>query len=144
MFKSSNYLGIDCDNKRIDYARRLNPGYNFDILQEKQIPAADNSVDYVLTISVLHHIPSEQLKDYIEEFQRVLKPDGKIIAIEPCFFNNHNFNNWFMSFFDKGKYIRNEDKYLSLFNNFYKTEVLKRYNQLLFYNKLFFTATLKQ
>lgn len=93
MLKSSNYLGIDCDNKRIDYARRLNPGYNFDILQEKQIPAADNSVDYVLTISVLHHIPSEQLKDYIEEFQRVLKPDGKIIAIEPCFFNNHNFNN---------------------------------------------------
>jgi ubiquinone/menaquinone biosynthesis C-methylase UbiE len=143
MFQPSNYMGIDCDSRRIDYAKRLNPGYNFDVLKGNEISVEDKSIDYILTISVLHHIPSEYMKNFAEEFNRVLKCDGKIIVIEPCFLKDNHFNNRFMSFFDKGKYIRSEEEYLSLFNDFYETEVLKKYNQLMFYNKLFFTATPK-
>lgn len=143
MLNSSNYLGLDCDSKRIDFAKRLYPDYNFDILQENKIPVDDNSFDYIFLISVLHHISSESLKDYIQEFYRVIKENGKIIIIEPCFFERSYFSNKFMSFFDKGNYIRSEHEYLSIFNNYFQTDVFKKYNQLLLYNKIFFTATPK-
>lgn len=141
MFDSSSYLGIDCDSKRINYAKRLYPDYNFDVLQDNHIQVNDNSVDYILIVSVLHHISSKMLKDYTKEFYRVLKPNGMIIVIEPCLFEKSNFKNYFMTFFDKGKYIRNQKEYFNLFNNYFKVEVLKKYNQLLFYNKIFFVAT---
>jgi ubiquinone/menaquinone biosynthesis C-methylase UbiE len=143
MLNSLNYLGIDCDSKRIAFAKRLHPDYNFDILQDNKIPVDNNSVDYILIISVLHHIPSESLKDYVKELYRVIKENGKIIIIEPCFFERSFFSNHFMSFFDKGNYIRNEYEYLSIFNNYFQTDVFKKYSQLLLYNKIFITATPK-
>lgn len=102
MLNPSNYIGIDCDSRRIDYAKRLYPDYNFDVLCGNQLPIDDNSIDYILIISVLHHIPPGLLKDYMKEFYRVIKKDGKIIINEPCFFEKSYFNNLFMSFFDKG------------------------------------------
>lgn len=142
MFTPENYLGIDCDHKRIAYANRLYPGYSFSALQGDYLPVLDNSIDYMLIISVLHHISSDELSNYLQEFHRVLKYRGEILIIEPCFFKNSQFNNYFMSLFDKGSYIRCENEYLDIFNkNYYKTTVLKRSSQLFFYNKLFFTAT---
>jgi ubiquinone/menaquinone biosynthesis C-methylase UbiE len=141
LFQPSNYLGLDCDSSRISYAQYSYPDYRFDVLRESCLPISENLVDYILIISVLHHIPSKELYGYIEEFRRVLKPNGKIFIIEPCFFENTHFSNKCMNFFDKGKYIRNEDGYLELFNkHYYKIEVLKKFKQLFFYNKLFFTA----
>lgn len=142
MFTPANYMGVDVDADRISYARCLYSDYNFHVLQESHLPFLDNSVDCILIISVLHHIPPEQLPGYLQEFHRVLRPKGKVIVIEPCFFKNSYLCNRFMGFFDKGKYIRNEHEYLSIFHKHdYQTEVFKRFNQLLFYNKLFFTAT---
>jgi ubiquinone/menaquinone biosynthesis C-methylase UbiE len=143
MFHSSNYLGLDCDNKRIEYAKILHPDYSFNIMLENRIPVDDHSVDYILINSVLHHIPSESLEDYTKEFYRVIKENGKLIIIEPCFFEGSYFNNHFMSFFDRGSYIRNEHEYLTIFNNDFQTDVFKKYKQLLFYNKIFFKATPK-
>jgi ubiquinone/menaquinone biosynthesis C-methylase UbiE len=137
MFQPSNYVGIDCDRRRVDYAKRLHPDFNFDVLRGNKVSVDDKSVDYILTNSVLHHISSEHMKDYKEEFYRVLKHHGKIIVIEPCFLKDNYINNHSMSFFDKGKYIRNEDEYLSIFNGFYETDVIKKYNQLLFYINYF-------
>lgn len=141
MFAPENYIGADCDYRRVLYARHLYPEYSFRALEDGNLPVPDSSIDYIVIISVLHHIPTQELKQYLEEFRRVLKNGGSIIAMEPCYRYNSHLCNYFMSVFDKGKYIRNEKGYLDIFNNCkYETEVLKRYNQLLFYNKLFFTA----
>lgn len=49
-----------------------------------------------------------------------------------------------MNLFDKGKYIREEEEYLSIFHNHkYETQVHKRFNQLMLYNKIFFSASPK-
>lgn len=141
MFTPTNYLGIDPDPKRVDYARHLYPEHRFDVLQEKRLPVVNKSVDYILIIAVLHHIPSEELSDYLQKFHRVLKSYGKILVIEPCFFKNSHFNNHFMAFFDNGKYIRNMDGYFQLFyDNNYQINTVKRYKKLSFYNELFFSA----
>lgn len=42
------------------------------------IPLADNSVDLVHSAQVLEHIPEELMDDIISEFERILKPRGRM------------------------------------------------------------------
>jgi SAM-dependent methyltransferase len=48
----------------------------------EQMPFADNELSAILMIDVLHHIPDS--RSFFREAQRVLKPGGKIIMIEPA------------------------------------------------------------
>lgn len=142
IFNPKDYIGIDCDDRRISYARRLYPDYRFESLKEKKLFLSDNSIDYILIMAVLHHIPSPKLSKYLKEFQRLLKPHGKIIVIEPCFFESFHLSNWYMKSFDKGKYIRCKDEYFKIFHdNNYTTKDMKRFKKC-FYNEIFFTANL--
>lgn len=143
MFAPHQYLGVDCDIKRIEYASRLFHEHDFATISGPEIPLQDSTVDYVLIISVLHHIATDLLPDYIEEFRRLLKDGGAIVIMEPCFHERSEFCNTLMSFFDKGKYIQYEDGYLSLFEKkAFKTNILKRFCQLCLYRKILFSATL--
>jgi ubiquinone/menaquinone biosynthesis C-methylase UbiE len=135
-----NYLGIDPDSERVDYAQRIYPNHTFRILEEKQLPLTDGSIDYVLIVAVLHHIPSAEIQLYLQEFKRILKQHGKVIVIEPYLDNNCRFNKRLMSFFDNGKYIRNEKDYLGIFkSNSFQTDVHNKYKRF-FYNEIFFSA----
>lgn len=142
LFPPSNYIGIDNDLKRIKYAKRLYPDYTFHLSYNNQpLPLDDMTIDYVFISSVLHHIPTENLGFYLREFHRVLKPQGSIIIIEPCFFKGSYIVNGFMALMDRGKYIRTEEEYTGIFARYqYETKVLNKFNQLFFYNKLFFVA----
>ncbi|MCL6599893.1 MAG: methyltransferase domain-containing protein [Alicyclobacillus macrosporangiidus] len=139
LFKPFQYVGIDPDLKRIEYAKRKYPEYRFIVLEGSGLPIPNRSVDYILIVAVLHHIPSDLVLHYLLEFKRILKPGGQVIAMEPCFFERCYFSNWFMSFFDKGKYIRNEDGYRRLFNDQdFETQVLKN-SRKYFYTMNFFS-----
>jgi ubiquinone/menaquinone biosynthesis C-methylase UbiE len=141
MFTPHQYLGVDCDKKRIEYASRFFHEYDFATISGPEIPLQDHTVDYVLIISVLHHIPTESIPEYLDEFRRLLKDDGTIVIMEPCFHDRSDFHNTLMGFFDKGKYIQYENGYLSLFENkAYQTNILKRFSQLCFYRKILFSA----
>ncbi|MCR2042683.1 methyltransferase domain-containing protein [Anaerosalibacter massiliensis] len=133
---------IKHNKERIEYAKRLYPEYEFATLESSILPIDDKSIDHILIFSVLHHIDSEELKDYLKEFHRVLKHEGNILVVEPYFKPYCVLKNNCMRYFDKGNYIRTEKEYLDMFNhNKYKTEVINRYSQPLFYNKLFFIAS---
>lgn len=141
MFSPDNYLGVDPDSRRIDYARRLYPKHTFLVLKEKELPLENRSVDYILVIAVLHHIPSKELQEYLQEFRRILKPNGKVIVIEPCFLKGSPLRNRFMAFFDNGKHIRDINGYFSLFyDHGYGIDIMKIYRKLFFYNELYFCA----
>lgn len=141
MFKPENYIGVDCDHKRIEYAKKLYPNHTFYTTSQNQIPGCIKPVDYILIFSVLHHISSDLIIHYLKEFRGILKAGGKILVVEPCLMEKSYICNRFMKFFDEGKYIRNVEQYLDLFHiNNFNTRVIRKYNQLLFYNKIFFTA----
>lgn len=145
LFASCNYIGIDCNPKRVQYAKYHYPDYTFKVTKGHTIPLQENSIDYVLIISVLHHIPTGEIGLYLEEFKRVLKPYGRVLVIEPCFFDKCHISNHFMKLFDRGKYIQSETGYLKQFQNcHYATQVYGRKRQLCFYNKLFLSATLNK
>lgn len=141
MFSTQSYTGVDIDFNRIAYAQKRYPGYRFSVLDSHLLPSPTDSIDYILIIAVLHHISTSDILPYFSEFERILKPNGLILVLEPCLRNNNNFNNRFMQLFDNGKFIRHEDDYLEIFHKLsYETEIKKRFTKL-FYNEIFFTAS---
>lgn len=106
MFQPEYYIGIDCNDKRINYAKYLHKDYSFFTSQDIKLSIQDNRIDYVLIIAVLHHISSPEIGKYLVEFRRILKPKGKVIIIEPCFLPGSHLCNWCMDFFDAGNGFR--------------------------------------
>jgi ubiquinone/menaquinone biosynthesis C-methylase UbiE len=142
IFDPEYYLGVDVDTGRIDLARKLYPEYRFEYLENGKIPVVDQSYDSIVVLATIHHISDEDFTSYLDEFKRILKPGGVIISIEPVLDIKTPLNNWFMNFFDDGRYIRFEKQYRELFKGF-DMVVHKRFKKNGWYNEVFFSATLK-
>ncbi|ERJ13433.1 class I SAM-dependent methyltransferase [Haloplasma contractile] len=139
-FNPKQYIGLDCDKRRIDYAKTLNPDYTFKTVVDEQVEVPDFSIDYVLIFAVLHHIPKNVISNYLNEFKRILKKSGKLIVIEPCLYDGASIKNTIMKTFDKGEYIRSQDEYMNLLTSQqFKIEQTKRFSKCL-YNELFIVA----
>lgn len=144
IFHPHLYLGIDPDAERINYARRLYPSHKFLVFDGKVLPVENKSVDNLLIIAVLHHIPSDEITTYMKEFKRILKPTGSIIVMEPCLCKKKPICNWFMKWYDKGEHIRNEEQYIQLFRDHeYDCNIIKRFRKCFLYHELFFSTSPK-
>ena len=82
-----NYINIDC-------VQLVDPkiGNMVDLildLEKDKLPFEDNSVDEILAENILEHI--ENLKLLMNECNRVLKPDRKLIGIVPIAGSNASF-----------------------------------------------------
>lgn len=95
---TGTYLGIDIDGELLDWCRRnFDSRFTFEqsthasasyVNEEAaegyyRVPRADASVDFFLGTSVLTHLLEPQLRNYLEEGARVLRP-GRTLAMT-CF-----------------------------------------------------------
>jgi 2-polyprenyl-3-methyl-5-hydroxy-6-metoxy-1,4-benzoquinol methylase len=142
IFNPHCYLGVDPDDKRVNYAKQLYPAYQFQCINGKDLQLKKHSLDYIVMIAVLHHISSEEIFNYLQQFKSALKTDGRILVIEPCLSKDAHLSNLLMNFFDNGPYIRDEKSYIDLFEmNHFRTSILKQFKKF-FYNEIFLTAAL--
>lgn len=96
------YLGIDIIKPSIDWASsnisKRNPNFQFEHFDVRddlhnpdgtieptnvKIPAPDACFDRIIAWSVFTHLYAEEIENYLREFHRVLKPNGRIWAT--CF-----------------------------------------------------------
>jgi 2-polyprenyl-3-methyl-5-hydroxy-6-metoxy-1,4-benzoquinol methylase len=139
--KPGQYFGIDPDEKRINLAKKLYPDYDFDVFQNDNLTAKNNSIDVILIIAVLHHISSEKIRSYVKQFRKALRPGGMIVVIEPCLIEKSNINNWYMKKIDNGSYIQNEQGYHDFFlGEGFNCTTIQRFRKCFLYNELFFIA----
>jgi ubiquinone/menaquinone biosynthesis C-methylase UbiE len=87
---SKNIVGVDiaCTPLR----RFVSKGFQSILANAKNLPFHSNSLDYVIISSLLHHLIGQgNLKDYLEEFVRVTRDGGYVIALEPNVFRPSGF-----------------------------------------------------
>lgn len=95
--------GIDINEWAIGEAARHSV-YEFKSYDGKIIPFRSSSFDVVFTWTVLQHVPDEELVNTIEEFNRILRRGGYLIAYENTTEKKNASHIWF----------RNVDRYSML------------------------------
>lgn len=141
MFDPKHYFGIEPDGDRVSFSRKRYPEHTFFVLDSTELPFEEETMDYILIVAVLHHIPTEQISNYMKEFKRVLKKTGTIVVIEPYLAPHKPISNYLMKMIDNGLYIRSENEYLNLFQEHdLDCRVVRRFKKCFLYNELFFTV----
>lgn len=85
--KGKNLVALNLGSGNSDFGKDLLnvdllPYQNVDVICDiENIPFKDNSVDYIINIAVLEHVPNPQ--KVIAEIHRILKPGGKIYCFIP-------------------------------------------------------------
>lgn len=76
--------GIDAAPEMVAAARAAHPGIRFDAAESAALPRPDASVDVVLSVWVLQYLVlhPERLDAQLAEIRRVLRPGGRLLALE--------------------------------------------------------------
>lgn len=81
--KFHNFISTDISRNGILNIKYLDLNDNLLICNATALPLRNNTFDIILFIGVLHHIPEEKFYELFLEVQRVIKPNGIVIASEP-------------------------------------------------------------
>jgi demethylmenaquinone methyltransferase/2-methoxy-6-polyprenyl-1,4-benzoquinol methylase/phosphoethanolamine N-methyltransferase len=83
---SGSVVGIDGSPEMIAVARekaaKANAQVEFKVALIEQIPFGDQEFDVVLSSFMLHHLPDDVKLAGFAEIRRVLKPDGRLVAVD--------------------------------------------------------------
>lgn len=75
----ADYIGVDNSSDLIEQAKNIYPDAKFKFMENLD-DFPDNSFDIILSLAVVHHIPSKDLRaKLLSDLRRVLKPGGKLI-----------------------------------------------------------------
>lgn len=72
------------------------------------------NVDLVLAIGVLHHLDDNEAITFLRLANRVLRPGGRLVSIDPCFTADQNALAHLLVSRDRGRNVRTHDEYLKL------------------------------
>ncbi len=76
LIKFFDVTGVDFAEEQIRLARQLVPGAHFLCQDITQLTLADNSFDAICSYYAIIHIPRQEHKELLLNFQRMLKPPG--------------------------------------------------------------------
>ena len=78
--KNGQYFGIDNSQELIKIAQSRYQGESFQMADVLALPFDNTFFDKIYSIAVLHHIPSNELRQkFFQEAKRVLKPNGFLV-----------------------------------------------------------------
>jgi demethylmenaquinone methyltransferase/2-methoxy-6-polyprenyl-1,4-benzoquinol methylase/phosphoethanolamine N-methyltransferase len=84
--RDGSVTGVDPSPEMIQRARekamKRAPAVRFEIGFAQELPMADGTVDVVLSTVMLHHIGRDGRNAVLREVRRVLRPEGRLVAID--------------------------------------------------------------
>jgi SAM-dependent methyltransferase len=80
---AATVVGFEREAALVDIARQLLPTLRFEHVDTlEHLPADDSSAQFVLSFTVLQHMPDVRAEAVIREVMRVLAPGGHVLAVE--------------------------------------------------------------
>jgi SAM-dependent methyltransferase len=112
----TTYVGFDRNEAYIARARRINPGHGEFICDDIGNFAnyALAPADIAVAIGILHHLDDELASRMLQATANALKPDGRLITVDPCFHPEQSAIQRFVVSNDRGMHVRPYDRYVEL------------------------------
>jgi len=105
---NSEVYAADPDGSRIESIRRTYPSLKGCVANSENLPYPDSYFDKVYSTLALHHFPDQRRS--LQEFARVLKPNGLLLIVE---IQPHSSQGMFLRFFENG-IMRSHLKFLQM------------------------------
>ncbi|WP_456387977.1 class I SAM-dependent methyltransferase [Profundibacter sp.] len=97
---AASVTAIDTDTVQIERAIKKSGGVNYLTGTAEALPLADASLDAIVMMKSLHHVPIPEMDAAFGEMMRVLRPRGQIYICEPAY--EGPFNDILRLFHDEG------------------------------------------
>jgi SAM-dependent methyltransferase len=111
-----DYVGIDIEPERIEYARKEYPQGKFHVMDAAALSYPDDYFDQILVTGVLHHLTDAEVRTIVGEMKRVLQPSGKALVMEDIALRGSlNLLGALVHLADEGAHIRRPPEYAPLF-----------------------------
>lgn len=113
-YHDAKYYGIDISPNYIKNAKKKyhNYGEFFCCSVDKLNSLGINNVDIVLMKGVMHHLSDKQLHKLFSTLKKITKKNMKIVTLDCLFFKGQNYISKFLTFLDRGQYVRSYESYL--------------------------------
>ena len=112
---SANYLGIDSNEKYIDFARLHYANSEKDFLKMnflcESLPNTERKANKCLLIGVIHHLSDNEVNQL---FSKLSEMDFEFIITQDPFYSKWHLINNFICSLDRGKYVRKVASYKKL------------------------------
>lgn len=79
-----------------------------------------NDIDIVLMKGVMHHLSDKQLNNLFSNLKKMTNKNMRIVTLDCLFFSGQNFVSWFLTFLDRGEYVRTEKAYREIVETHFK------------------------
>ncbi len=77
-------VGVDLGIQALRWARQLSPSARWAAMEIPRLGFRDHSFDWVVSVTVLQHLPHEVQEEALCEVRRLLRPSGRLLALELC------------------------------------------------------------
>jgi len=132
--KNITYIGFDASNNYIKMAKKKYRNRNAQFFAKL---VTDSNLgdfkpfDVIIATGILHHLDDEEVIHLFSLAKKFLKPDGKLITLDPCYLENQRILARFLINYDRGQNVRTPDQYQKLAENIFLNINLYTCNDLL-------------
>jgi SAM-dependent methyltransferase len=126
-FLHADYVGLDANDRYIDYARRIY-GRKFVAIDVcSYVPPAGSRYDFILLNSFLHHIDDYNTLNILSKLQTLLTPDGCIHILDLVLPENPSIARM-LAVCDRGEFPRPLEKWRSVFDQSFESVIFEPYS----------------
>ena len=123
-FRQQDYLGIDINSGYIEFARR-HYGRRFEVADATRYrPPTGEPFDFVLLNSLLHHLPTEEVRRMLGALRTTISPGGHIHIVDLVLPDEPGLPRY-LALNDRGDFSRPLPQWKRLFEETYQTVVLE-------------------
>jgi 2-polyprenyl-3-methyl-5-hydroxy-6-metoxy-1,4-benzoquinol methylase len=126
-FAGADYLGIDCNEGCIEYARRNHQG-NFVVADvTKYRIAPGQGFDFILVNSFLHHVAAADARRILSHLKTLLTDDGHVHLVDLVLPEQPSVARW-LARMDRGEFPRPVGEWLDIVTDSFEPVVFEPYS----------------
>jgi 2-polyprenyl-3-methyl-5-hydroxy-6-metoxy-1,4-benzoquinol methylase len=121
----AEYIGVDNNPSYIDAAsaQHAGPRVRFHCADLDSLASLGiEPVDVVICIGVLHHLDDSVAAKALSASCGLMKPEGRLVTMDPCFEPNQNAMARVLMALDRGKFVRHPEGYRRLISEDFITD----------------------